>query len=320
MIRTLLLASAALLPAVAHAQEAYPSRPVRVFVGFPAGTSADIVARIFTARLTDHFKRPFVVENRLGMAGNLATQAAFRSPADGHTLAGTTVANTISASVYRNLGYQFADDFAHVARVAIAPNVLVVSPTLGVTSVKALIELARAAPRGKMFFGSAGVGTAPHLSGELFNMMTGAQLTHVPYKGNAQGLIDLSEGRISLVFAPAPTLAAFTQDNRVRALATTATRRPSFLPDLPTLGESGLPGFDTAIWYGFAAPRGTPAAIVSTLSEALVRATEAPEVREQLRRAAADPYPLGGEDFTRFVRDDVAKWAKVVDFAQVRPE
>jgi tripartite-type tricarboxylate transporter receptor subunit TctC len=308
-----------MLVCAAHAQEPWPNKPVRILVGFPAGTSTDIIARVYGQRLSEQFKRPFVIENRPGLGGNLAAQAASKAPADGYTFLMATVANTISASVYKNLGYDFEQDFTPVARLASAANVLVVGPGLPVSSVRELIATAKTQP-GRLFFGSAGVGTAPHLSGELFNLMAGTKIVHVPYKGNAQGLVDLADGRLSLIFAPAPTLAAFIKDQRVKALAVTSAKRSSFLPDLPTLAESGLPGFDTSLWYGLVAYKGTPIDAIRAIGEAAIRASELPEVRAQLAHNGAEPLPANADEFNRFIKDDVRKWAKVVEFAQVKPE
>lgn len=303
----------------AQAQEPWPNKPVRILVGFPAGTSTDIIARVFGLRLSEQFKRPFVIENRPGLGGNLAAQAAAKAPADGYTFLMATVANTISASIFKNLGFDFEQDFMPVARLASAPNVLVVGPSLQVNSVRELIASAKTQP-GRLFFGSAGVGTAPHLSGELFNLMAGTKIVHVPYKGNAQGLVDLADGRLSLIFAPAPTLAAFIKDQRVKALAVTSAKRSSFLPELPSLAESGLTGFDTTLWYGLAASKGTPAEVIRAVGEAALRASEMAEIRTQLAHNGAEPFPASAEEFNRYIKDDIRKWAKVVEFAQVKPE
>jgi tripartite-type tricarboxylate transporter receptor subunit TctC len=258
-----------------------------------------------------------MVENRTGFAGNLAADAAAKEEPDGYTLLLGTIANAISASVYKKkLRHNFLNDFTGIARVASAPNVLVVDPALGVSSVQGLIDYAKARP-GKLFFGSAGVGTAPHLSGELFKQMTGIEYVHVPYKGNVQGLGDLSEGRLSMIFAPAPTLGAFVKTGRVKALAVTTAKRASFLPDVPTMVESGLPGFDTAIWYGFLAPKGTPQAIISSLAKVILEATDREDVQKQLANSLAVPVPLGPTEFNRFIREDVEKWAKVVGSAKI---
>ncbi|MGE0035824.1 MAG: Bug family tripartite tricarboxylate transporter substrate binding protein [Xanthobacteraceae bacterium] len=312
----LLIAQTVLGTTAGQAQSSYPSRPVRVLCGFPAGTSSDIMARIFAQKLSEKFGQQFIVENRLGASGNLAAEAASKADADGYTLLLGTVANSISASVLKNLSHNFGTDFAPIAVVSSAPNILVVSNATGVSSVADFLKYAKG--RSDLFFGSAGVGTAPHLSGELFNMMTGAKLTHVPYRGNSQGLLDLVSGRLNAVFAPAPTLAAFVKDDRVKALAVTSAKRSSHLPDLPTLAESGLPGFDTSIWYGFLAPKGTPPQILKLLADALVEAGESPDIKAQLARNGAEPLSITLDKFGAFVAEDIAKWRKVVEFAQIK--
>jgi tripartite-type tricarboxylate transporter receptor subunit TctC len=312
-----LLAAAMLSGALdAHAQGAYPARPVKVICGFPAGTSADIMARIYAQKLSDKLGQQFVVENRLGASGNLAAEAVARSDPDGYTLLLGTVANSISASALGNLSHDFVADFAPIAVVSSAPNILVVSEGTGAASVQELIRIAKG--RNDMFFGSAGVGTAPHLSGELFNMMTGTKLTHVPYRGNSQGLVDLVSGRLHAIFAPAPTLAAFVEDTRVKALAVTSAKRSAQFPQLPTLAESGLPGFDTAIWYGFMAPKGTPPAVLKLLADALVEVGATADVRTQLARNGGEPFSLTLDAFGAFIRDDIQKWRKVVEFAGIK--
>jgi tripartite-type tricarboxylate transporter receptor subunit TctC len=312
---TLLAAQMLLGTAVGQAQEPYPSRPVRVICGFPAGTSADIMARIYAQKLSEKYGQPFVVENRLGASGNLAAEAVARADADGYTLLLGTVANSISASALKNISHDFGADFSPIAVVSSAPNILVVSEGTGVTSVQGLVKLAK--ERSDLFFGSAGVGTAPHLSGELFNMMTGAKLTHVPYRGNSQGLVDLVSGRLHAIFAPAPTLAGFVQDQRVKALAVTSAKRSSQHPALPTLSESGLPGFDTAIWYGFLAPKGTSPQILKLLADGLVEAGENADVKAQLDRNGAEPLSITLDKFGAFIAEDIKKWRAVVEFAQI---
>jgi tripartite-type tricarboxylate transporter receptor subunit TctC len=318
VIAAVAVIAAQMLPpaSTAHAQAPYPARPVKILCGFPAGTSADIMARIYAQKLSDKFGQQFIVENRLGASGNLAADVAARSEADGYTLLLGSVANTISASVFNNPSHNFATDFAPVAVMSRAPNILVVSEGTGVKSVPELIALAKG--KSDMFFGSAGVGTAPHLSGELFNMMTGTKLVHVPYRGNSQGLLDLLSGRLHAVFAPAPTLAAFVQDSRVKALAVTSIKRSAQYPDLPTLAESGLPGFDTAIWYSYVAPKGTPPAVLKILVDALVEAGNAEDVKAQLAKNGAEPFSLTLDAFGAFIQDDIKKWQKVVEFAGIK--
>jgi tripartite-type tricarboxylate transporter receptor subunit TctC len=193
----------------------------------------------------------------------------------------------------------------------------VVSEGTGVSSVAGLIKLAKESKDG-LFFGSAGVGTAPHLSGELFNMMAGVKLTHVAYRGNSQGLVDLVSGRLHAIFAPAPTLAAFVQDSRVKALAVTSAKRSSQLPNLPTMAESGLAGFDTSIWYGFLAPRGTPPDILKRIADALVETEGMADVQAQLQRNGAEKLSITLDKFSAFIHHDVEKWKKVVEFAGIK--
>ena len=301
------------------AQDAYPSRPIKLIVGFPAGTSSDIIARIYAQKLGEHFKRPVLVENKLGVASALAAEAVAKSPPDGYTLLLGTVANTISAGLYKNLSFDFKTDFAAISMVGNATNILVVSPTLGVSTLQEFIALARTKP-GQMLYGSAGVGTAPHLSGELFNIMAGVKMEHIPYKGNNQGLIDLVGGRLQAIFAPAPTVAGFVKDGRVKALGTTALKRSVLTPDVPTLSESGLSGFDTSIWYGIFAPKGTPEAIVNAVAEVLQRAANSADVRAQLAANGADPVVMGHDEFSRFVQADLLKWEKIISTAKIKPE
>ena len=260
-----------------------------------------------------------LVENKLGVASALAAEAVAKSPPDGHTLLLGTVANTISAGLYKNLSFDFKTDFAAISMVGNATNILVVSPTLGVSTVQEFIALARAKP-GQMLYGSAGVGTAPHLSGELFNIMAGVKMEHIPYKGNNQGLIDLVGGRLQAIFAPAPTVAGFVKDGRVKALGTTALKRSVLTPDVPTLSESGLSGFDTSIWYGIFAPKGTPEAIVNAVAEVLQRAANSADVKAQLAANGADPVVMGHDEFSRFVQADLLKWEKIISTAKIKPE
>jgi tripartite-type tricarboxylate transporter receptor subunit TctC len=300
-----------------QAQSSYPSRPVRIVCGFPAGTSADIMARIYAQKLSDKLGQQFVVENRLGASGNLAAENVARSEPDGYTLLLGTVANSISASAFKTISHDFDKDFAPVAIVSSAPNILVVSEGLGASSVQDLIKIAKE-KKGELFFGSAGVGTAPHLSGELFNMMAGVKLTHVAYRGNSQGLLDLVSGRLQAIFAPAPTLAAFVQDSRVKPLAVTSAKRSQQFPNLPTLSESGLAGFDTSIWYGFLAPKGVSPAVLKVLADTLVEAGGMGDVQTQLQRNGAERLSVTLDAFGVFVREDIAKWKKVVEFADIK--
>jgi tripartite-type tricarboxylate transporter receptor subunit TctC len=302
--------------AVGLAQSDYPAKVVRIVVGFPAGSSVDILSRVYAQKLGERFGRQFIVESRPGASGNVAAEAVSRADADGYTLFVGTVSNTIGASLLKNLSFSFADDFAGIALFASAPNVLVVNPSLGVSSVADLVGLAKKTP-GEVFYASSGNGSAPHMAGELFNLMTGAKLSHVPYKAIPPALVDLVAGRVATVFGTAPTVAPFVKDGRLKALAVSTAKRSALMPDVPTMQEAGLAGFDTAIWYGLVAPKATPPAILKRLAEAVAAINELPEVRTHLSNNGADPLLLTLGDFDTFIREEVKRWKEVVAFAKL---
>jgi tripartite-type tricarboxylate transporter receptor subunit TctC len=299
------------------AQGAYPTKPVKIVVGFPPGSAADIVARVVAARMGASLGQAFVVENRPGAGSNIAAEAVVRAPADGYTLLLGTIANTINTSLSKNLSFDFARDLAPVAMLASVPNLLVVHPSLGVRSVQELIAAAKAKP-GEIMYGSSGNGTGPHLSGELFNLMTGVKLVHVPYKGSPQAMTDLLAGRVQLMFAPASTALPHIKAGSLRALASSGAQRTGIAPDLPTIAESGLPGFDTSLWFGLLAPASTPRDIADRLSREAGRVLAEAEVRNQLAAQGIDP--LGGtpEQFAAYIGEETAKWARVVQASGAR--
>ena len=304
--------AATLLCAVPGATaQSYPVKSIRVISGFPPGSGADITARVIGARLGDALGQQVVVDNRPGAGSNIAAEIAVKSPADGYTLFIGTVANTINATLYSKLPFDFARDFAPVALTTAAPNVLVVHPSVPAKSVKELIALARSRP-GQLNFASAGTGTAPHLSGELFNAMAGVRMVHIPYKGSPPAVTDLLAGEVALMFSPSSTVLPHVKIGRLRALAvTTATRLPS-LPELPTVAESGLKGYETLTWFGFVAPARTPPAVVTRLNAEIVKVLALPDVRNLF--AAQGIETLGGtpNHFASYIRDEIAKWAKVI--------
>jgi tripartite-type tricarboxylate transporter receptor subunit TctC len=290
---------------------AYPARSIRVIAGFPPGSGADITARVIGAKLTDALGQQVIVENRPGAGSNIAAELAAKSPPDGYTLFIGTVANTINATLYPKLPFDFARDFAPVALTTAAPNVLVVHPSVPANSVKELVALAKSRP-GQLNFASAGTGTAPHLSGELFKVMAGVDLVHIPYKGSPPAVIDLLAGEVALMFSPSSTVLPHVKTGRLRALAvTTASRLPS-LPELPTVAESGLKGYATITWFGFVAPAKTPQAVLTRLNADIVKVLALPEVRSQF--ASQGIETLGGtpERFADYIREEIAKWAKVI--------
>ena len=316
MALLLVLSLVATLPAFS---QTWPSRPVKVVVGFPAGTSSDIIARIYAEKLADHFKQGFIVENMVGAASNRAAGAVAAAEGDGYTLLLGTVANTISQSVFKKLKFDFAVDLAPVAALGSAPTVLVVNPSLGIASVRDLITYAKSKPE-QVFYASAGVGTAPHLAAEMFNQLASVKLIHVPYKGNSEPIADLLGGRISVIFAPIPTVAELMKSGQVKALAVGSTGRSTLLPDLPTLAESGVSGFDAVIWYGLFVPKATSRPVVDAIAEVANRATGRAEMKAKLAIHGADPLVLTPSELVEFVKGDVAKWKKIVESAGVSVE
>jgi tripartite-type tricarboxylate transporter receptor subunit TctC len=307
-------ASLVWLCAAALADDAYPLRPVRIVVGFGPGASADIAARVLAQRMGQTLGRQFIIENRPGAGSNIASEYVARTPKDGYVLLFGTVANTINTTLSKNLTFDFGKDFAPVSLAVTLPNILVVHPSLGVGSVADLITLAKARPQ-QIFFGSSGVGTSPHLSGELFNEMAGVKLVHVPYPGSAQAVTDLLAGRVQVMFSPASTVLPHVSDGKLKALASTQIKRTSVAPNLPTMTEAGLAGFDTSVWFGLLAPAGTPPEVVTKLNHAVNDALASDDVRALLRVQGMDP--LGGtpETFARVIESETEKWARVITAA-----
>lgn len=317
-MRGLLVAALVVAGAItgAYAQQTYPSRVVKIAAGYPGGSSADILARIYTQRLSERFGRPFIVENRPGASGTLAAASVAHASADGYTLLLTVLADAIEASAFKNLSYNFVEDFAPVAALAGAPVILVVRPDLGVSSISDLVALAKRRPR-EIFYGAPGVGSTPHMAGELFNYLTGCKLVHVPYKGIPEALVDLLGGQIQAVFATAPTVAGYVRDGRVKALANTSAKRSPMLPDVPTMAEEGLTGYDVIIWYGIVAPKGTPEAIRAALADAISAANAQPDVRTELDNDGAEPMSLTLDAFGAFMKAETKKWKTIVNYAGV---
>jgi tripartite-type tricarboxylate transporter receptor subunit TctC len=310
------VAALAAIPQWARA-EVYPARPVRIIMGFAAGASGDIAARILAPAMSKLLGQQFIVENRTGAASNIATNFVAHAPNDGYTLLQGTAANPINAAVTSNLTYDFPKDFAPIALFATLPNILVVHPSLGVRTVPELIRLARDEPD-QLSFGSAGVGALSHVTGELFNIMAETKLVHVPYAGTAQAATDLLAGRLQVMFSPASTVLQFVAEGKLVALASTGLRRPSAAPDLPTISESALPGFDTSGWFGLLAPAGTARDFIERLAAASNEAAQWPEVIAAMKLQGFDMAPTGPEQFAAFIDDDVAKWVRVAKAAGLR--
>ncbi|MBU3624324.1 tripartite tricarboxylate transporter substrate binding protein [Polynucleobacter sp. AP-Latsch-80-C2] len=301
------------------AQEAYPNKPIKIFVGFPAGTSTDIIARVYAQNLSEALKVPVVVENKAGASSNIAAESVFNADPNGYSLLLGTIANSITSSLYKNLEFNFANDFSPIAMVGSATTVLVVKANSNISNVQELINMAKTNPK-EVTFGSAGIGTAPHMAGELLNLMAGISMLHIPYKGNNQGITDLIGGQLTAVFTPLPTAINFIRDGKVKALAVTSLKRSNQLPEVPTLSESGFPGFDTSIWYGFLAPKKTPKTIISQLSEALRKASNAPVVKSQLLTNGAEATYSGPDEFGKYIQSESQKWQKVIEKSKVSIE
>src|SRR6266513_2940303 len=285
--------------------QAYPNRPVRIIVGFGPGASGDIAARVLAQALGRLLGQQFIVENRSGAGSTIATGFVAHAPNDGYTLLQGTVANTINAVITPNLGFDFAKDFAPISLFTTLPNILVVHPSLGVRSLDEFIKLAREKP-GQLSYGSAGVGGTSHFTGELFNVMAGTKLVHVPYPGTAQAATDLLGGRVQVMFSPASTVLQFIAEGRLVALASTTLNRASAAPQLPTIAESGIPGFDTAGWFGLLAPAGTDRDVIERLAAASTDAAKSPDVIDTMARQGFDMAGGTPEAFAAFIRDDLA--------------
>jgi tripartite-type tricarboxylate transporter receptor subunit TctC len=298
--------------------QAYPSRPVRLIVGLAAGGGQDIVARLLGQWLSDRLGRQFIIENRTGASGNLALEAVASAAPDGHTLALLGVNNAINASLYSKLSFEFLRDIAPVAGIMRVPLAMVVHPAFPATTVSEFIAYAKANP-GKINFGSGGVGSSIHVSGELFKLMTGVEMLHVPYRGGSLALRDLVGGQIQVMFDTMPECIELIRAGTVRALAVTTATRAPVLPDLPTIGDF-LPGYESSAWYGFGAPRNMPAEIVDRLNQEINAGLADPKLKARLADLGGTVIAGSPADFAKFVADDAEKWAKVVKFAGVKAE
>ena len=313
------LSSAALalpiLPRFAHAQ-AYPSRPVRMMVGFPAGSAPDIVARLLGQWLLDQLGQPFVVENRPGAASNIATEVVVRAPADGYTIQMTVLTNVFNTTLYPNLNFKFVGDMAHVAGVANAPFVMIVAPSFPAKTVPEFIAYAKANP-GKVNMASGGKGSASHIFGELLKTMAGVDLLHVPYRGVY--MTDLIAGQVHMAINPIPQALELIRTGKIRALGVTTAKRLDSLPDIPTVGEA-VPGYEAIGWYALSMPKTTPIEIVNKLNAATNKALADPKLKARLATLGVEPMPMTAAEFTKFVASEATKWTKVIKTAGVTLE
>ena len=300
-----------IIPVQSVAEESYPTHPVRLIVGFAAGSSGDAAARIISHKLGEILGQSVIVEDRPGASSMIATDYVARAPKDGYTLLFATIAATINTTLMPGKGPNFEKDLAPIALVGSIPNILVVNPNVDVNDVNGLIALAKAKPD-QLLYGASGIGSGPHMATELFKQMAGIKMTGVLYPGSAQTVTDLIAGRIQVMFSPASTVLGFIQQGSVKALATSEAKRASVAPDLPTISEAALPGFDTGVWFGILAPTGTPMPIIASLSKATNEALKDPKVLKQLKTQGLDALGGSPEDFRRFIRSETERWARVI--------
>jgi tripartite-type tricarboxylate transporter receptor subunit TctC len=307
------------LATVAAAQN-YPTRPITLVVPFPPGGSTTIVARIVTERMADAIGQQFVVDNRGGAGGTLGTRQVAKSAPDGYTIAlGYSGTLAIAPSLFPNLGYDVRTDFAPIGRIGVAPSAVVVHPSFPAHSVAELIAYAKANP-GKVNYGSAGIGTVGHVAGEYFAIESGIKLVHIPYKGTGPAITDLLGGHIPLSFSPIPAVHESAKSGLLRMLAVTSATRSALLPEVPTVAESGVPGFDAVLRYGLVAPAGTPRPIIERLNTALRAALESKEVRNRLAIEGAEPLPSTPEDYAIDIDRDETQWSKVIKASGAKAE
>jgi tripartite-type tricarboxylate transporter receptor subunit TctC len=315
-----LAAGAAALPAasrVARAQ-AYPTRPVRIIVGQAAGSGSDTAARLIGQWLSERLGQPFVIENRPGAAGNIATEAIVRAPPDGHTLLLVNAGNAVNATLYDKLNFNFIRDIAPVAGIFRVPQVMEVNPSVPATTVSEFIAYAKANP-GKVNMASAGIGSVHHVAGELFKFMTGVDMVHVPYRGTTPALTDLLAGQAQVMFDVTPSSTPHIRAGKLRALAVTTATRADVLPEIPIMGDF-VPGYEASAWLGFGAPRDTPPAIIGMLNWEVNAGLADPAIKTRIVDLGGTVLAISPAEFGKLITDETEKWAKVVKFAGIKPE
>jgi tripartite-type tricarboxylate transporter receptor subunit TctC len=314
-----LATGAAALPAVSSVTwaQAYPARPVRIIVGFGSGSAADILARLIGQWLSERLGQPFVLENRVGAGGNLGAEAVVRAPSDGYTLLLCASPDTINATLYDKLNFNFIRDIAPVAGIGRGPNVLVVNPSFPAKTVPEFIAHAKANP-GKVNVASAGTGSVSHMAGELFKAMAGVNMVHVPYRSLAPALTDLIGGQVQAIFSSTPPSIEFVRAGKLRALAVTSAMRSEALPDLPTIGDF-LPGYEASLFTGIGAPKNTPAEIVERLNTEIKAALAEPGMKVRLADLGNAPMPMTPAQFGKLLAEETEKWGKVIRAANIKP-
>jgi len=305
------------MPGIAWAQ--YPSKPVRLIVPFPPGGGSDTLARILSPKLAEVLGQQLVIDNRPGGGTNIGAEIAAKSQPDGHTVLMGNVSHAINVTLYTKLSYDLVKDFAPVSLMASTPNILVVHPSVQAKSVKELVALARAQP-GKLDYASSGSGSSAHLAAELFSSMAGVKMNHVPYKGGGPAVVALVGGQCQVGFATTPSVIQHVKSGKMRGLAVTSAQRSPSTPDLPTVSEAGVAGYEAGTWYGFLVPAGTPKAVVTRLHAESVKLLKLPDVRERLDAAGFDAIGSSSAEFSTYIRTEIDKWRKVVRAAGVRAD
>jgi tripartite-type tricarboxylate transporter receptor subunit TctC len=313
-----LTAGAVALPAISRFARAqtYPTRPVHIILGFPAGGSSDVIGRVVAQWLSERLGQPFVFDNRPGAGSNIGTEMVVRAAPDGYTLLWTTSANAINATLYDNLSFDFVRDVAPIAGVFRVPNIMEVHPSVPAKTVPEFIAYAKANP-GKINMASGGIGTTAHVAGELFKMMTGVDMRHVPYRGSAPALIDLLGGQVQVMFDLMSTSIEYIRGGKLRALAVTTATRSEALPDIPTISEF-VPGYEASTWNGVAAPKDTPPEIIDRVNTEINAALSDPTIKARLADLGATVFSASPQEFSKFLGDETEKWAKVIKFAGIK--
>ena len=305
------------MSAPAHA-DSYPSQPIRLVVPYAAGGTSDTVARLLSEEIAKKLDTPVVVENKAGAGGNIGTEQAARAKPDGYTmLMGVVATHGINANLYKNIGYDPVKDFSPITLIASSPSVVLVNPEVPVDSIQELIDYAKGNP-GKLNFGSSGNGSSHHLAGELFKSMAAVDMTHIPYRGTAAAQVDLMAGEIQVLFDTLPAAMPHVKAGKVKPLGVSSTERDPALPDLPTVAEAGVPGYEVGSWYGLLFPANTPKEIVDRMNEVVVEIVQAPAISKRLIELGATPVANSPEEFATHIEQELNKWAKVIETANAR--
>ncbi|TWD76878.1 tripartite-type tricarboxylate transporter receptor subunit TctC [Variovorax beijingensis] len=313
------LLAASATPTTAVAQAAYPSKTVKIVVPYPPGGTNDSVARVLAQRLADRLGQPFIVENKAGASGNLGAEFVARAPADGYTLILVTMGHTIHPSLYRNLRYDIRTDLAPITSLTTGPALLMVNPNMGVNSLKDLIALAKSKP-GALNFSSAGNGSSTHLATEYLSERAGIKMTHIPFNGSAPAMMDVIAGNSQVVMDMMFSATPQVKGGKLKAIAQTGAKRSPAMPDVPTVAEAGLPGFDVSVWNGLMAPAGTPKEVIAKLNAEIKRELDSPEFKERLAAQGYEPAWSTPEQFDKLIASDIERWAKVVKTSGAKAE